>query len=102
MGFTAFFGDNPRNRLLDFLGDHPASDYTITEMADKSGVPRQTVHRLIPDLLRTGFLRETRQVGQSRLFELKTEHPVVRSVLTTDMEEARKAPAPRRLVARRA
>lgn len=89
MSFTGFFGETPRNRLLDFLGDHPTSDYTITEMAKKSGVSRPTIYEEIPELEETGLVVQTRKLGQSRLFKLNTDHPVVREVLTSDVQTAR-------------
>lgn len=89
MTFTAFFGDTPRNRLLDFLGDHPTSDYPITELAEKSGVSRPTIYEELPELEETGLVEQTRKVGQSRLFKLNTDHPVVREVLTSDVQAVR-------------
>jgi DNA-binding transcriptional ArsR family regulator len=94
MTFTAFFGETPRNRLLDFLGDHPTSDYTITEMAEKSGISRPTVYDELPDLEETGLVVQTRKVGQSRLFKLNTGHPVVREVLTSDARAVRDEDTP--------
>lgn len=94
MTFTAFFGDTPRNRLLDFLGDHPASDYSITEMAEKSGVSRHSVYDELDDLQETGLVEKTREIGQSRLFKLNTDHPVVREVLTSDVNAVRDDPPP--------
>lgn len=89
MTFTAFFGDTPRNRLLDFLGDHPTSDYTITEMAEKSGISRRSVYDEFPELEETGLVKKTREIGQSRLFKLNTDHLVVREVLTSDVNAVR-------------
>lgn len=91
MTFTDHFGDTARNRLLDFLGDHPASDYSITEMAEKSGVSRQSIYNMLPDLERKGFIEQTRTLGQSRLFTLNTDHPVIQSILSTDLKEVRES-----------
>lgn len=83
--FVDYFGSTPRARLLDFLGDHPTSDYNVTEMAAKSGVTRQTVYTLLEDLLQVGMLRRTRNVGQSPMYAINMEHPVTQSVLQADM-----------------
>lgn len=93
MAFTAFFGDTPRNRLLDFLGDHPTSDYNITEMAEKSGVSRPSVYDELPPLRETGLVEKTREIGQSRLFKINTDNPVVREVLTSDVNTFRNNPS---------
>lgn len=93
MTFTERFGDTPRNRLLDFLGDHPASDYSITEMAEKAEISRPTIYRLLPELERTGLIVQTRTLGQSRLFKLNTEDEAVKGVLAADMEQSRRKAA---------
>ncbi len=89
MKFTDYFGDTPRGRLLDFLADHPASDYSITEMAEKSGVSRPTIYQELGDLERTKMLVQTRTLGRSRLFKLNTGHPVVRDILVQDIADIR-------------
>lgn len=89
MTFTEHFGDTPRARLLDFLGDHPASDYSITELSEKADVSRPTIYRELPELERLGYIVQTRTLGQSRLFKLNTDHAVVRDILVEDMEGAR-------------
>lgn len=106
MPFTEQWGELPRNRILDFLGNHPGLDYPISEIADGSGLSRPSIYRALRDLLDNNMLRETRTLGQSRLFALNTDNPVVVAVLTHDMERARveaekeqraehKAPSPR-------
>lgn len=87
--FTDYLGDTPRARLLDFLGDHPTSDYNVTEMAAKAGITRQTVYTLLDDLVRVGLVRHTRDVGQSRMHQIAVDHPVVRGVLQADLLAAR-------------
>jgi DNA-binding IclR family transcriptional regulator len=89
--FTDYFGDTPRARLLDFLGDHPTSDYSKTELAAKAAMTRQTLYTLLPDLERTGMVRRTRTIGQSTMYALVPEHPVVAGVLGADMAAAEDA-----------
>lgn len=83
--FVDYFGDTPRARILDFLGDHPTSDYNKTDLAAKSGLTRQTIYDALPALLGTGMVIQTRKVGQSQMYRLNTDHDVVRSVLSADM-----------------
>lgn len=89
MQFTDVFGDTPRARLLDFLADHPASDYPVTEMAERAGMSRPTVYAQLEDLERTGLVRKTRTLGRSRLYAIAMDHPVVRAVLRSDLSAAR-------------
>lgn len=87
--FVDYLGDTPRARLLDFLGDHPTSDYNITELATKGGMTRQTAYAVLGDIVPLGMVKHTRDVGQSKMFQLNTDHPVVQSVLQADMLSAR-------------
>ncbi|PSG97423.1 hypothetical protein BRD56_05755 [Thermoplasmatales archaeon SW_10_69_26] len=75
--------------MLDFLGDHPLSDYSITEMAEKSDVSRPTVYDELPELQRLGMIKQTRTLGNSRLFQIDTDHSVVQEILSQDMTRAR-------------
>lgn len=89
MMFTDYLGDTPRARLLDFLGDHPTSDYNITELASKGGMTRQTAYSVLDEIVPLGMVRHTRDVGQSKMFQLNLDHPIVHSVLQADMLAAR-------------
>ncbi|MBI4392655.1 MAG: helix-turn-helix transcriptional regulator [Euryarchaeota archaeon] len=89
MGFAEMFGESPRNRLLDFLGDHPSMDYPITELAEATGISRPTIYADLSELLAQGLVVETRVLGRSRLFKLNTDHAVVREVLVADIDRIR-------------
>jgi DNA-binding transcriptional ArsR family regulator len=91
VSFTDDRGDLPRNRLLDFLGDHIGSDHPISEMAEKSELSRPTVYAALPELMKRGLVVETRKLGTSRMFALNTESPLVQAVLSQDFEKARGA-----------
>lgn len=89
MSFTILFGDTSRTRLLDFLGDHPASHYTIAELAEASGVSPTTVRVELPELQDAGLVDKSGPSGESQLFTLNTDHPVVREVLASDILSVR-------------
>ena len=87
--FTDYFGETPRAKLLDFLGDHSTSDYNVTEIASKSGLTRVTVYKTLDDLVRVKMVSQARVVGQSKMFSINMQHPVIQSVLQADMLAAR-------------
>lgn len=87
--FTAYLGDTPRAKILDFLGDHPTSDYNITELASKSGLTRATVYKVLEELVAVKMVSQPRDVGQSKMFAINMDHPVIQSVLRADMLAAR-------------
>lgn len=87
--FTDYLGPTPRAKLLDFLGDHPTSDYSITELAEKAGLTRQTIYSVLADVEKVGLVHHTRNVGQSRMYAISMDHPVIQSVLKADMLASR-------------
>lgn len=89
MSFTESWGDLPRNQLLDFLADHVGTDYSITELAESTSFSRPTIYRALADLEQLSYVKETRTLGQSRLFMINTKHPLIVAVLRGDFEEAR-------------
>ena len=83
--FTDYFGETPRAKVLDFLGDHPTSDYNKTELSAKSGISRATVYNVLDGLLKTGLVIHTRNIGQSAMYRLNLDHRLVQAVLGSDM-----------------
>lgn len=87
--FTDYLGDTSHGQLMDFLGDHPSSDYNIIEIVEKTGMPRPTVDYALQGSLGLGMIQETRKLGQYRMVQLNIDHPVVRTVLQADMLQAK-------------
>lgn len=85
--FVDYMGETPRARLLDFLGDHPTSDYNITELAAKAGMTRQTAYKALDGLLGIGMVVQGRTVGQSKMYRLNMDHQVVQSIMAADMAQ---------------
>jgi DNA-binding transcriptional ArsR family regulator len=88
--FKDIFGDNPQTKILDFLADYPRFDYSITEIAEKAGVSRPTVYKVINILLEKKLLVKTREQGNSSLYKLNTENKLVQVILKFDFEIASK------------
>jgi DNA-binding IclR family transcriptional regulator len=79
--------------MLDFLGDHPTSDFNITEIAQRTELSRATVYKVLDDLAAVGMVGHTRHVGQSKMYQIDVDHDVVQSILRADMASARHARA---------
>src|SRR5256885_9274485 len=73
--FTDIFGSAPRVRLIDFLADHPAFDYTISQMAEFAEIARPTVYELVDELVGQEMLTFTRLVGDSKFYRLNVANP---------------------------
>ena len=84
--FTDIFGSAPRVRLIDFLADHPAFDYTISQMAEFAEIARPTVYKLVDELVGQDMLTFTRSVGDSKFYRLNVANPRIASMLQVDFE----------------
>jgi predicted transcriptional regulator len=66
------FGDNPRTRVITMLmTDHSKPDYTKQEISVKCGITRQTLHMILPDLMKSGLVYRTRKENKSERFSTK-------------------------------
>ncbi len=86
--FAEIFGNNPQARILDFLGDHPNYDYSISDLAEYSKVSRPTLYKILPKLIRMGMLIETRKIGKSSMYKLNLKNEIVKKMLKFDLEIA--------------
>ena len=80
MAFTAIFGDAPQARVIDFLLEAEGPDHTITDIARGAEVARPTVYKIVDEMLAAGILRETRTLGNSRLFALNSRSRAVQAL----------------------
>ncbi len=84
--FIEYFGDLPRLRIIDFLIDNLVYDYSLVEIAKGAGVAYTTLIDIFPDLIKKGIVKETRQVGKSKMYKLNRENPAVKVMLAVDMK----------------
>ncbi|MDO8553966.1 MAG: hypothetical protein Q7S22_04115 [Candidatus Micrarchaeota archaeon] len=83
-GFVKLFGDYPAIKVIDFLITFREFDYSLTDIAENSGVAWSTIHTFFPELVKTSIVRETRQVGRAKLYKLNIENPVVKELIILD------------------
>lgn len=67
--FLAIMGDNPRNRILDFLISENGYDYTLKEIAENSKVGYATIKRIWEHFVNNDLVRETRRVGKAVFYK---------------------------------
>ena len=79
--FREFIGDSPTTRLLEFLIEGRFFDYTLTELAEKSGISWKTLHRIFPNFIKAGIVKKTREVGRAKLYTLNTKNPRVEKLI---------------------
>jgi len=75
--FLRTFGDYPLNRVLDFLAVHEEFDYSMTDIAHEAGVGYSTLKLFWPRLEREKIVKNTRVIGNAKMYQLNFDNPVV-------------------------
>lgn len=75
--FLKTFGDNPMNRVLDFLVVFDKFDYSIANIAENANVGYSTLKILIKDLEKRRIVIETRISGRNKMYKLNRNNSVV-------------------------
>ena len=83
--FLKAFGiKSPALRILDFLMDNKAYDYSKTDIAKGAGISRTTLFTAWENLVKNGLVRETREVGRAKMYKLNLKSPVVKKFIELD------------------
>jgi len=84
--FLQYLGDNPKMRILDFLMDNLAHDFSLPQIAKGSNVAYTTLIDLLPKLLKQGIIMETRKIGKSKLYKIDLDNPIAKALFIIDMK----------------
>ena len=84
--FLEYLGDNPKMRILDFLMDNFAQDFSLPQIAEGSNVAYTTLIDILPKLLEQEIIVETRKIGKSRLYKIDLDNPIAKALFTIDMK----------------
>ncbi len=79
--FIEFMGDSPMIRVLDYLLTERELDFSITDMAENSGIGRATLYRIWDGLIRNNIIVHTREIGKAKLFKLNIENPKIKKLI---------------------
>jgi hypothetical protein len=83
--FLKAFGiKSPVLRILDFLMDNKAYDYSKTDIAKGARISRTTLSSAWENLEKPGLVIETRGVGRAKMYKLNLKHPVVKKFIELD------------------
>ena len=82
--FIEYFGTSPLMKVLDFLIEGKDFDYSMTEIARKSGVGWSSFNRVWQHLLNKDIVVRTRTIGNAKLFQLNTKNPWVKELIRID------------------
>jgi len=76
--FLETFGDSPVLRVLDFLVVNEDFDYSMTDIANFSGIGYSTLKLFWSRLERQKIITQTRTVGKAKMYKLDLSNPVVK------------------------
>ena len=78
--FTKFI-NTPKIKVLEFLIEGREIDYSISDIAEGSGIGRTTLFRLWDDFVELGIVKNTRNIGNAKLYKLNQENPSVKQLI---------------------
>lgn len=84
--FLKYLGDNPKMRILDFLMDNFAHDFSLPQIAEGSEVAYTTLIDILPQLLKQEIVIETRKIGKSRLYKINLDSPIAKALFVINMK----------------
>ena len=76
--FLEVFGDSPILRVLDFLVVNEDFDYSMTDIANLSGVGYSTLKLFWDRLEESSIVTQTRTVGKAKMYRLNFANPIVK------------------------
>ena len=80
--FVRVLGDTPVIRVIDFLlAERGLYDFTLTDIAENSGVSWSTLHIIFPKLIELELVRKTRTIARAKLYELNQENELVKKLV---------------------
>lgn len=82
--FVEFFGDYPLIRVLDFLVENDAFDYSKKEIASQANVSWNTPESFWKKLEEKKLVVFTRKIGKAGLYKLNAQNPAVQKLLELD------------------
>ena len=79
--FRQALGDTPKIRVLEFLIEGRELDYSISDIAEGAEIGRTTLFRIFDDLIKSGIVVPTRQIGNAKLFKLNTKSQFAKKMI---------------------
>lgn len=76
--FLKIFGDTPILRVMDFLTVHEEFDYSMTDIANMSGLGYSTLKLFWPNLESSNIVIMTREIGKAKMYRLNYNNTAVK------------------------
>jgi len=74
--FLEFMGNSPNAKILQFLIEGRHFDYSLTDIANNSGISWRTLHKIFPKLLKNQIVTLTREIDREKLFKINRKNQI--------------------------
>ena len=74
------FGYSPQMRILNYLLDFPANDFTKKEIIQALGMSKQTFYKYFDNLKETGMIKVSRAIGKAKLYKIDRTNPMIKTI----------------------
>jgi hypothetical protein len=89
--FVKTFGRAPIVRVLDYMILNEGLDYPKTDISYSTGVSRDTLNKLWPNLLKSGILKKTRSVSNVDMYSMDKDNPIAQKLIDLDFAVSSRA-----------
>ena len=76
--FLQIFGESPILKVMDFLIVNEDFDYSMTDIANYSGIGYSTLKLFWKNLEKQGIVINVRTIGKAKMYKLNLSNPIVK------------------------
>jgi len=80
--FSKAVGNTPKIKVLEFLIEGRELDYSLSDIAEGSGIGRTTLFRIWNDFEKLNFVKQTRTIGNAKLFKINLKNNFIKKLVS--------------------
>lgn len=80
--FGKAVGNTPKIKVLEFLIEGRELDYSLSDIAEGSGIGRTTLFRIWNDFEKLDFVKQTRTIGNAKLFKINLKNNFIKKLVS--------------------
>jgi len=82
--FVKYLGDSPYIRVLDYFVANDIYDCSLQDIADATELSRNTIRKVVKEMLNLDLIKPTREVGKAKLFQINKSNEYVKHLMELD------------------
>ena len=86
-----FLGSSPEMRIVDFFLDNKLFDFSKKEIIEETGMSKATFYQHWDRFESFGIVKVTRKFGKAKLYQLNSDNPLVKELLSLEKQLVRMA-----------